>query len=379
MAGTLLIWGTLGFVGYSLGWTLHSDRGGQTLVGAAKAKLASADRKGTGCKAQPPAPGQVAGVLSIPDLGLTAPVEQGISNTVLQTSVGHAPQSVWPGAPGTAVLLAHDVSYFADADKLVPGDLISFRGLPEGCQTVTFEVTGHQVVPAGSAIPGSATPSLVLDTCWPLDALWYTPNRYLVRAVEVGATQTPIQTSPAVSAGPQARTGSARRSEPQVITAGSGTLWQLPSSTHYVVPAPSALVAQGLSLVDNETPMGALALLGSPSTAWTESPQPLDLQTAALQEYFGALHSAAQDQQGWWADLAPGVAMPAALQGASVAEHYSGLDVSETISGNTPDAVQLSTVVGLSGGAAPGRYSMSVTETVRGSELIITSWSLLPS
>ena len=30
-------------------------------------------------------------------------------------------------------------------------------------------------------------PSLVLDTCWPPNALFFTPDRLLIRATEVGA------------------------------------------------------------------------------------------------------------------------------------------------------------------------------------------------
>jgi sortase (surface protein transpeptidase) len=48
--------------------------------------------------------------LTIPALTLAAPVEEGTDDAELDVAVGHDPQSVWPGANGASVLLAHDVS-----------------------------------------------------------------------------------------------------------------------------------------------------------------------------------------------------------------------------------------------------------------------------
>ena len=99
-------------------------------------------------------------------------------------AVGHDPQSVWPGLNGAAVFLAHDVSYFVHLNQLKAGDVITYR---TACNTVKFAVTGQQVVAAGSDVANTTAPSLVLDTCWPPNALFFTPDRLLVRATEVGA------------------------------------------------------------------------------------------------------------------------------------------------------------------------------------------------
>jgi hypothetical protein len=64
--------------------------------------------------------------LSIPAIHLQAPVEEGTEDQELNVAVGHAPASVWPGAAGTSVFLAHDVSYFVHLDALKPGDVISY-------------------------------------------------------------------------------------------------------------------------------------------------------------------------------------------------------------------------------------------------------------
>jgi hypothetical protein len=42
-------------------------------------------------------------------------------------------------------------------------------------------------VPAGSPVANATDPSLALDTCWPPNALLFTPDRLLIRPAEVGA------------------------------------------------------------------------------------------------------------------------------------------------------------------------------------------------
>src|SRR5579875_1863841 len=128
---------------------MHSSHGQQALLRSAQT---SADRSGTACSKQgtPSTDGQLAGVLSLPKLSVSAPVEQGTDDAELNVAVGHADSTPFPGTPGTAVLLAHDVSYFAHIDQLQPGDTIDYR---VGCVTHVFNVTGHTVVAAGAPIP----------------------------------------------------------------------------------------------------------------------------------------------------------------------------------------------------------------------------------
>ncbi len=340
--GLVLIWGALGVLGYRLGWQIHSNRGQDAL-------LRSAGRSGgSACKtlSTPTSDGELAGVLSMPKLNVTAPVESGTGDAELNVAIGHADSTPWPGTPGTAVLLAHDVSYFAQIDQLVPGDTIDYQ---VGCTTDVFHVVGHDVVAAGSPVPQLSGDGLILDTCWPTDALWYTPNRYLVEAQEVS-----VQTSKKSSA----------NTTPQE--------W----ATGYTAPAPPQLVAQGLTLTTNEAPMGTMQINGTPDAQWAQSPAPLAVEAAALEAYFGGLHSADQQQSAWWNDLAPGVPMPAPLSGAWVSGHDAPLNVTITTQGSTPTAVVLSTVITLSGGSAPGEYQETVTEAIHGLTVLITDWEV---
>ena len=346
--GVLLVWGSLGFTGYAAGWTLHKDHAQSVLLRQA---TAHGDRSATAtpqpCVQAQPATGQLAGVVSIPTIGLRAPVEQGTGDTQLAVAVGHVPASVWPGEAGTSVLLGHDVSYFVHLDALHPGDLVQYQ---DRCSTVEYRVTGSHVVPAGSPIDNSSGPTLVLDTCWPTNALFYTSQRLLVDAVEVSGGQ-----------------GGRRGPTGPTPTAAPPT---------YSVPAPPALVAQGLTLQQNEEPMGTLTLTGSPSMSWEESPGPLALTASALEAFFGGVHATGSDRADWWSAVAPGVAMPGPLVGATVSRHDAPLDVSIDSADGVPDAVTLTTDVTVSGGAAPGPYHEVVTEDVNSGVVTVHTWQM---
>jgi LPXTG-site transpeptidase (sortase) family protein len=295
----------------------------------------------------------LAGVLAIPNLAVTAPMEEGLDDDVLNVAVGHAPGTPWPGQVGTSVLLAHDVSYFANIDKLQPGDVVS---VDTGCTTESFKVVGHTVVQSGAPIPQQSGNAVVLDTCWPTNALWYTPQRYLVTAVLDSTT---------------VNKGAAKGSTPSSVAA-QHTFNQKYSST-----APPELVAQGLDLSTNTQPMGTMQFAGTPDDAWAQSPAPLAVEEAGLQAFFGGLHSAAQHRVDWWSTLAPGVPMPAPLTGARVTGHGAPLNVTITATGDTPASVALDTVITLSGGAAPGTYHEHVTEAVgSGGTIVITGWEV---
>ena len=292
-------------------------------------------------------PGQLSGILTIRALNLDAPVEEGTDDPELDVAVGHDPQSVWPGVDGAAVFLAHDVSYFVHLDQLKPGDVITYQ---TACTTVQFEVSSQQVVAAGSPVANTTAPSLVLDTCWPPDALFFTPDRLLVRANEVGA----------------ATKGADLHAGAQFI--------KTVSSTSYTTSAPPTLQAQGLTLDQNEAPMGTMDLVNA-SVAFAQSPAPLSLEAAALETYFGGLHSGAQQQTSWWATLAPGVPLPPQLAGAVVTSHDAPLDVEIDSAHGTPTQVVLRTSVTLQGGSAPGEHAMTVVLPVHASVVHIGSWA----
>lgn len=276
------------------------------------------------------------GLLEAPALGLVAPVLQGTGNTVLDVAVGHVPASVWPGQPGTSVLSAHDVTWFSGLTRLRTGDQIRYV---TPCVTYTFEVTSHAVVHAGSPVYNTAGGRLVLDTCYPLNALYFTPARYLVYATMTGSAAT----------------------HPAVAAPGN---WPVPQ-----VPTPADLADQGLTLAQNYAPLGTLSIVGTAAPAWRQSSAPMRLEAAGLTEYFGLLRSAAQDQAGWWRDLAPSAPMPLALRGATIGVYGTRLHITLRVAGTRAQGVTLTAGVTLSDGET---RTLTVRETVAGGKLVAT-------
>lgn len=376
--GVALVWGALGALGYVWGWQVHAHRAADALVRAERRAGLPAAQPSSAVPATTPSTsgsrscvvtaastGDLAGLLVIPAVHLTAPVEEGTSDTVLGVAVGHDPSSVWPGEAGTAALLAHDVSYFVHLGTLKAGDTIDYE---TPCSTVTFVVSKTEVVEQGTALPDTGSSSLVLDTCYPSNALFFTSQRLLVWARETSG-----HTSPAAGAVQQ-----------QGAAPGDGATSSItvPPSDHvtYRVPAPPALVGEGLTLQQNEAPMGTMTLTGQTSPSWAQSPGPMALEAAALEAYFGGLHAATATQGGWWADIAePSVAMPTALRGATVTGHNSPLDVAIASTRQVASSVVLTSEVTLAGGPAPGIYDETVTAVVHGTTVLLGGWTLRPA
>ncbi|HWE66219.1 MAG TPA: class D sortase [Acidimicrobiales bacterium] len=351
IAAALLIAGSIGYFYY------HSDTVGRRLVNNEQAKI-TATRRAVAAKPstqvncaalsdQNTASPQ--GLILARTIGMRAPVLGGDADAQLNVAVGHIPGSSWPGQPGTVVFAAHDVSYFSQITGLSVGQLVQFA---TPCATYDYQVTGHQIVRTGSPIYTSPLQDLlVLETCYPLDALYITPKRYLVTAKLTAVHQT-------------------------------GVITNLPQIETPSVPAPADLLAQGLTLATNNLPLGTLSVAGSPATSWSQSPAPVDAETAVLEEYFGALRSAEQDRPAWWTDLATAAApfsrsLP--LRGGQVSSYAATVDPELSVQGAEITGASLNLDLHVSGGSAPGEYLLNVVMAVQHGALRITEWKMTPS
>ncbi|HUY21105.1 MAG TPA: class D sortase [Acidimicrobiales bacterium] len=356
LAGVLLVAGAGAWQLDATLWTHHSEVAGKALVhryqqgvtttrptevvgDPSRVKLGSCGAADTG---------DVRALLVVPALGLVAPVEEGVGDAQLEVAVGHLPSSVWPGTAGTAVLEAHDVSYFVNLPALKAGDTVLYE---TPCTTSTFVVESHAVVTQGAPVYNTPGPTLTLVTCWPTNALWFTPQRYVVTLAEASSTST----------------------NGAILTYASG-------AAAPTVPAPAALASQGLTLTTNSIPMGTLTLAGTPGQTWSQSTAPLLVQSAAVSGFIAGVKALAQDRLDWWSAVAPGVSPPTPLVGAHVPAYLSPLDVTLRAAGDTVTGVTLSTTVTVTGGHAPGRYAVSVTETVTetatGSTVVVAGWTM---
>ena len=356
--GAVLIVAVVAWQVYVTQWTTHSDRVGQALVHqflknralsspvASGQSAPSASTSSIASCGTTPGANTAQGILVIAKLGVTAPVEQGTGDGQLDVAVGHDPDSVWPGAAGNSVLEAHDVSYFVNLAQLVAGDTLRYE---TSCTTYLFQVQSHSVVAEGSPVYNTPGPTMTLVTCWPTNALWYTPDRYLVTATEVSSAST------------------------------NGTTLQYQAPTPApTVPVPSALSAEGVTLASYPVPMGTMALAGSPEAAWAQTTGPLLVQDSAVEAFIAGVKSLIQDELAWWGAVAPHVTPPTPLVGAHNPGYETPLDVTVTAVGAVPTSVTLTTTLQVAGGMAPGHYGVSVIESVHEGTLVISGWTMTP-
>jgi sortase A len=324
-------------------WDNHSSSVGHHLVKnflniqkqAVKPTLSKQYKTST-CVAKPSSASNTStGLLLAPSISLQAPVMQGNSDAILAVAVGHDPYSVWPGNTGRAVLQAHDVSYFVNIDELKVGSEITYETF---CKKYTFQVVSHQVVKQGSPVYDSSSPTMTLVTCWPTNALWFTPDRYLVNLKEIKVT--PLTAQP--------------------FTGKVNPLLTASHQQNISVPAPSALVAQGLTLNQNSIPMGKMTIKGNPNPTWVASPAALDIEAKALESYIGAVKSLEEGQIAWWHLLAPKAVMPTLIAKNTSISYLNGLGVTIYAHQNLAYAVKLQADISISGQSAP----RSLTETV---------------
>jgi LPXTG-site transpeptidase (sortase) family protein len=356
-AGLLIILAVGGFQLYATLWTRHSQEAGRALVhqflkdqslnGPVNGTSGTGGTALSSCASASKSNDAVKGLLEIPKLGVTAPVEDGQDNAQLDVAVGHNAASVWPGAVGNSVLAAHNVSYFVGLSNLNVGDTIIYLA---PCSTTVFQVTGHTIVDAGAPVYNTPTPTITLVTCWPTNALWFTPQRYLVMAREVRQTSR----------------------------GGGGTVYASTSKPP-TVPVPPELAAQGVTLTTYSLPMGSFTLSGTPDPGWAQSTNPLLAEDAAVEAYIAGVRSMVENRLDWWKAFAPGVAAPEPLLGASNPAYLSPLNVTVSAAGTEANTVTLTNTIAISGGKAPGHYAVTVTATIANGVLTISGWSLQPA
>ena len=134
----------------------------------------------------------IMGYIDIPKINIKLPIHHGISDEVLQTSIGHLPETSLPvgGASSHCVLSGHrglpSAKLFSNLDKLVEGDVFTISVLNE---TYSYEVDRIRVVKPTELselriIPGQDLCTLV--TCTPYGV---NTHRLLVRGHRVANAQ----------------------------------------------------------------------------------------------------------------------------------------------------------------------------------------------
>lgn len=120
--------------------------------------------------------------IEVPRLHRSAIVLAGSSGQALAFGPGHVERTPDAGDRGTAVYAAHRDTHFAFLAGIRVGD--SIRVTRRDGRVFTFRARGASVVrwDASGVDADADGHALVLSTCWPLDAKFSGPLRYLVRA-----------------------------------------------------------------------------------------------------------------------------------------------------------------------------------------------------
>jgi|RhiMetdeSRZDD1v2_1073273.scaffolds.fasta_scaffold300959_3 LPXTG-site transpeptidase (sortase) family protein len=121
------------------------------------------------------------GRISIPRLGITSVIAQGVDSKTLSQSVGHVPGTAYPGESGSVGLAGHRDGIFRKLSLIRPRDLIVVT-TPDG--EFAYRVDSTAVVPPErtDVLRARRDPSVILVTCFPFRWIGPAPNRFIVWA-----------------------------------------------------------------------------------------------------------------------------------------------------------------------------------------------------
>jgi sortase A len=126
-------------------------------------------------------PGDPIGKISIPRVGLSAIVAEGIDDATLKHAVGHLPGTPIPNQPGTVVLAGHRDTFFRGLAHVRPDDLIA---LDTPRAEYRYKVVHTQVADPRQVelLESSPQSDLTLVTCFPFHYVGPAPKRFVVQA-----------------------------------------------------------------------------------------------------------------------------------------------------------------------------------------------------
>jgi sortase A len=124
------------------------------------------------------------GEISIPRLGLSAIVAEGVDEETLRHAVGHFPESSTPEAAGTVALAGHRDTFFRPLANVRLHDLVQLK-TPQGkyeYEVVHTAIVGPEHVEVVQSSPQS---DLTLVTCYPFRYVGQAPLRFIVQAIRI--------------------------------------------------------------------------------------------------------------------------------------------------------------------------------------------------
>ena len=130
--------------------------------------------------------GSIIGRLTIPRLQLSAMVREGVDDTTLSLALGHVPSTALPGQHGNIALAGHRDTLFRSLRGIKKNDLIRLETLSSG--SYLYDVSAIEIVDPTevSVLKTSESSELTLVTCYPFNYIGPAPQRFIVKAQEVG-------------------------------------------------------------------------------------------------------------------------------------------------------------------------------------------------
>jgi sortase A len=125
--------------------------------------------------------GSLVGRIDIPRLGVSAIVREGDNTSTLRRSVGHVPQTAFPGEPGNSGLAGHRDTFFRGLRNARAGDRITVTTRDA---VLRYVIRNTRVVEPDdvSVLKPTSGRTLTLVTCYPFSYIGAAPQRFIVQA-----------------------------------------------------------------------------------------------------------------------------------------------------------------------------------------------------
>lgn len=129
-------------------------------------------------------PGGLIGRLDIPRLNISAPVEAGEDNSVLDFAVGYLPDTPLPWQQGNSAFAAHRDRLFRPLERIRVGDDIQLSTIHGNLR---YKVSRTLIVNPQDlwVLDPSPDADLTLITCFPFEYVGRAPKRFVVQARKI--------------------------------------------------------------------------------------------------------------------------------------------------------------------------------------------------
>ncbi len=131
-------------------------------------------------------------ILRVPKAGIEVPILEGTDDLTLNRGVGHVPGTALPGQAGNIAVTGHRDGFFRGLKDVAPGDILE---VDRQGHTDKYRVRNIKIVfPSDVSVLNSTQDSeLTLITCYPFYYVGSAPQRYIVQAALITATEPPAR------------------------------------------------------------------------------------------------------------------------------------------------------------------------------------------